>query len=104
MLHTLRICLIAATCTFPKMDAAPATARLTDGVARSTDGVPIAYTFGGDKGPALVFIHGGFANRGFWSGQLGALAPQHRVVALDLAGHGASGRDRKHRLTEVQGP
>jgi pimeloyl-ACP methyl ester carboxylesterase len=43
----------------------------------------------------LVFIHGGFANRSFWDEQIKAFSPRHRVVALDLPGHGESGADRK---------
>ncbi len=60
----------------------------------SEDGVRIAYTAAGDAGPALVFIHGGLADRSFWASQLEFFAARHRVIALDLAGHGESGRDR----------
>jgi pimeloyl-ACP methyl ester carboxylesterase len=41
-----------------------------------------------------VLIHGGLANRTFWAPQLEGLAGSFRVVALDLAGHGQSGRNR----------
>lgn len=63
--------------------------------AISGDGVTIAYSAGGDGEPALVFVHGGFADRTFWRHQLATFAGTHRVVALDLAGHGESGRDRE---------
>jgi pimeloyl-ACP methyl ester carboxylesterase len=59
------------------------------------DGVPIVYSAAGAGEPALVFIHGGLANRGFWDGELAAFASRHRVVAPDLAGHGESGADRR---------
>jgi pimeloyl-ACP methyl ester carboxylesterase len=62
---------------------------------KAADGVPIVYTAAGSGEPALVFIHGGFANRSFWDEQIKAFSPRHRVVALDLPGHGESGADRK---------
>lgn len=62
--------------------------------AISTDGAQIAYTTRGSGRPALVLIHGGLANRTFWREQLDGLSPRHQVVAMDLAGHGASERRR----------
>ncbi|NIM59030.1 MAG: alpha/beta fold hydrolase [Candidatus Aminicenantes bacterium] len=59
------------------------------------DGVLIVYSAAGIGDPALVFIHGGLADRRFWEGQLKAFAGLHRVVALDLPGHGESGLNRK---------
>lgn len=67
----------------------------TEGRVRSTDGVEIAYTDQGTGPVAIVFIHGGLADRSFWAPQFSALAGGYRLVALDLAGHGASGRNRK---------
>jgi pimeloyl-ACP methyl ester carboxylesterase/arginase family enzyme len=64
------------------------------GRARSADGVEIAYATRGTGEDALVFIHGGLADRSFWAPQLAALADRYRVVVLDLAGHGQSGRTR----------
>lgn len=61
---------------------------------RAADGVELVYSAAGKGEPALVFIHGGLANRGFYDGQLKAFAPRHRVIALDLPGHGESGSDR----------
>ncbi len=60
----------------------------------STDGVTIAYSVSGDTEPALVFVHGGLADRSFWSNQVDAFSKKHKVIALDLAGHGESGRNR----------
>jgi len=65
------------------------------GRVRSADGVEIVYQALGDGEPTLVFIHGGFADRTFWSDQMAAFSDTHRVIALDLAGHGASGKGRK---------
>jgi pimeloyl-ACP methyl ester carboxylesterase len=56
------------------------------------DGAPVHYRVWGPAGaPGLVLVHGGAAHSGWWD----HIAPQltsHRVVALDLTGHGDSGR------------
>lgn len=65
------------------------------GTATSPDGVPIRYDAAGKGDPALVFVPCGGCNRGFWDGQMAYFAAKHRVVALDLAGHGQSGVGRK---------
>lgn len=67
----------------------------TKGTATSFDGIEIVYSVQGKAEPALVFIHGGFADRSFWSDQMNYFAHHHRVIALDLAGHGESGKNRK---------
>jgi sigma-B regulation protein RsbQ len=64
------------------------------GRARSADGVEIVYSARGSGTTTLLLIHGGLANRKFWAPQLAALSATRRVVALDLAGHGESGRIR----------
>ncbi len=64
------------------------------GFVRSADGVRIAFASRGSGTPAVVFIHGGLANRSFWKHQVEPLSARYRVVTLDLAGHGDSGRDR----------
>lgn len=90
--------LLAAACSTPEPDAHQVVDEgptvLRDGRTRSADGLPIAYTAGGEGSPALVFIHGWACDRSHWEQQLAAFAPRHRVVALDLGGHGESGRDR----------
>jgi sigma-B regulation protein RsbQ len=69
----------------------PPPGRLERKTCMGRDGVPIVYSAAGSGEPALVFIHGAFANRSFWDEQVKALSPRHRVVALDLPGHGESG-------------
>jgi pimeloyl-ACP methyl ester carboxylesterase len=64
-------------------------------VVRSNDGVPIHYTVEGRGEPALVFVHCWNCDRHFWDAQLRAFRKGHRVVAIDLAGHGDSGKGRK---------
>jgi pimeloyl-ACP methyl ester carboxylesterase len=65
-----------------------------DQVAVSADGVPIHYSIHGSGSRALVFVHGWCCDRRCWDAQLQVFASRYTVVALDLAGHGASGRDR----------
>ena len=61
----------------------------------AADGLTIVYSAAGAGDTALVFIHGGLAERGFFEGQLEAFADRYRVVAPDLAGHGESGAQRE---------
>ncbi|NIM13378.1 MAG: alpha/beta fold hydrolase [Candidatus Aminicenantes bacterium] len=61
----------------------------------SADKVEIVYTIQGSGETAVIFIHGGFADRSFWSNQVKPFAEKYRVIALDLAGHGESGKNRK---------
>ncbi len=83
--------------------ASGAFAAMSEGTVPSTDGVPIHYTVSGDGLPALLFIHGWSCDGTYWDGQVAAFAPTHRVVTVDLAGHGKSGRDRKEWSMEAFG-
>jgi pimeloyl-ACP methyl ester carboxylesterase len=83
--------------------ASGALAAVTEGTVPSADGVPIHYTVSGDGLPALLFIHGWSCDGTFWDGQVAAFAPTHRVVTVDLAGHGKSGSDRKEWSMEAFG-
>ncbi len=65
-------------------------------MARSRDGVEIAYEAHGDvANPAVVLVHGWAGNRTYWRHQIDPLAAKYYVVALDLGGHGESGVGRK---------
>ena len=75
-----------------------------DGVVPSfADGTPIAYHAEGQGRPAVVFIHCWSGNQGYWNGVLPEVAKTHRVVTLDLAGHGKSGRGRKAWTMQAYG-
>ncbi|NEK56321.1 alpha/beta hydrolase [Geodermatophilus sabuli] len=55
-------------------------------------GVPVHYRVWGPPGrPGLVLVHGGAAHSGWWD-HVAPLLDTHTVVALDLSGHGDSGR------------
>lgn len=69
----------------------------------SADGVAIAFESHGHGSPALVLVHGWACDRGNWSGQVGPLSADRRVVTLDLAGHGESGIDRRDWTIESFG-
>jgi pimeloyl-ACP methyl ester carboxylesterase len=62
--------------------------------ARSADGATIAYYASGVGEPTLVLVHGWATDHTIWDGQVRWLDARHRVVTLDLAGHGASGAER----------
>ncbi|MGA9883399.1 MAG: alpha/beta fold hydrolase [Candidatus Acidiferrales bacterium] len=55
---------------------------------------------GAENGHAIVFLHGMRVTRRMWQPQIGALASEFRVVALDLPGHGAL-RNQPFRLEQA---
>ena len=57
------------------------------------DGRKINYLVVGQEGPAVVFIHGYGGDLNNWMFNQPNLAEKHRTFALDLPGHGASGKD-----------
>ena len=91
---SLRVALALAGALFPACTSVSAPPPAAAQRARSADGVSIAWEERGAGAPALVFVHGWCGERGFWRGTLEAVAPRHRCIALDLAGHGASGAGR----------
>ena len=61
----------------------------------SADGTPISYDMAGDGATTLVLVHGWSCDRTYYDAQLEEFATDHRVVRVDLAGHGASGTTRR---------
>lgn len=72
----------------------PQSASVSADSVLSADGVKIQYEVAGQGEPALVFIHGWSCDRSYWKAQLEHFSKSHRVVALDLGGHGESGLNR----------
>jgi len=58
--------------------------------ATANDGVTLRYLDTGTGDPPLVFVHGWTCNHTNWRNQIAHYSPNHRVVALDQRGHGAS--------------
>ena len=58
------------------------------------DGISLAYEESGDGSPPLVFVHGWMGNRSLFVRQARHFARQHRVVSIDLRGHGESDKPR----------
>jgi pimeloyl-ACP methyl ester carboxylesterase len=67
----------------------------TPGVVSSADGTPIAYEVHGEGEPTLILVHGWSCDARYWREQLAPFAVSHRVVTVDLAGHGHSGIGRE---------
>ncbi len=63
-------------------------------VVESADGVPISYEVHGSGEITLVFIHGWSCDARYWRAQVPYFSRSHRVVVIDLAGHGHSGLAR----------
>lgn len=85
---TCLILALAFALTACQTDTAP-----RDGTTTSADGVEIAYTVAG-AGPNVVLVHCWCGHRGLHRSAMDDLANDHRVLALDLAGHGESGGQR----------
>ena len=81
----------------------PARDDVSQAVAVTADGVRIAYDVRGAGEPTLVFVHCWCGDREFWREQLDVFAREHRVVALDLSGHGASGAHAQPSLEALGG-
>jgi pimeloyl-ACP methyl ester carboxylesterase len=93
--HLLLLSLfISLSCTTPPE---------TPPLAVSSDGINIEYDSYGEKGPAVVLVHGWSNNRSFWDPHVPTLSETHRVVTLDLAGFGDSGDSRSAWTMEAFG-
>lgn len=65
----------------------------------TVSGVPIRYRCWGERGKGgLLLVHGGAAHARWWDHIAPLLATTHRVVAIDLSGHGDSGRRTSYSL------
>ncbi len=65
----------------------------------TVDGARVAYrAWGKSGGPVAVLVHGGAAHAGWWDHIGPLLTDDHRVIALDLTGHGDSDRRPTYSL------
>jgi pimeloyl-ACP methyl ester carboxylesterase len=74
-----------------------------EGQVLSSDDVAISYHVQGKGKPALVFVHGWCCDKSYWRHQVPHFAGGHKVVTIDLAGHGESGREREAWTMEAFG-
>jgi pimeloyl-ACP methyl ester carboxylesterase len=58
--------------------------------AATVDGADIHWTAKG-SGPAIIFVHGWTCDETSWDAQVPVLSRNHRVITIDLPGHGRSG-------------
>jgi pimeloyl-ACP methyl ester carboxylesterase len=65
-------------------------------IVRADDGLSIVCEVRGKGDLALVFLHGWCGDREYWKHQADVFAADYRIVTLDQAGHGESGKDRKN--------
>jgi sigma-B regulation protein RsbQ len=89
---------VAACSQHGPAGAAPAAATAGEDegprIAMSPDNVHIEYRVYGHGDPAVMLVHGWASDANYWNAQLDALKAHYTVVALNLAGHGASGNNR----------
>ena len=64
------------------------------------DDVRLYYTDSGRGDPPLLFVHGWCCDHTHWQYQVPAFRRRHRVVAVDLRGHGRSSKPRQEYTIE----
>jgi len=62
--------------------------------------VKLHYFIQGKGDTTLFFIHGWNLDHSCWQNQLAYFSPSYRLVTMDLAGHGHSGKKRKNWTVE----
>lgn len=65
---------------------------MSDWLELERDGVRLACRDFGGEGPAVLLLHGLAGHAGEWEETASSLTPRHRVLALDVRGHGRSER------------
>lgn len=59
------------------------------------DGTALSYDESGRGSSTLLFVHGWLCNRSFFAPQFEYFSSRHRVVSVDLRGHGDSDKPRQ---------
>src|SRR5262249_44443860 len=70
------------------------------GTVKAEDGLTLVYETQGKGKTALIFLHGWCGERAYWKNQINVFANEYRAIALDQAGHGESGKERKEWTIE----
>ncbi|WP_131765113.1 alpha/beta fold hydrolase [Candidatus Protofrankia californiensis] len=67
--------------------------------ATEVDGCRISYRCWGEpERPGIILVHGGAAHAGWWDHIAPLIDSEYRVVAIDMSGHGDSGRRDDYSL------
>jgi pimeloyl-ACP methyl ester carboxylesterase len=75
----------------------PASTQIANGspqIATEPNGLHLEYRVYGKGDPAIVLIHGWATDANYWNAQIDPLKAKYTVVAVDLAGHGGSAKNR----------
>ena len=91
-LLSLTACLLLT----PHAVAGDADSKPTRKIVPAEDGLNLVCEVRGTGDTALIFLHGWCGDRAYWKHQVDVFAPDYSVVTLDQAGHGESGKNRKH--------
>lgn len=67
----------------------------------SRDGTALYYTETGHGGPPIVLVHGAFCDHTDFAPLIEHYRAQHRVVAVDLRGHGESSAPKQDYSVDV---
>lgn len=99
LLHVLLTGLLLLSCSAEKeaekeAETVAEGGPIIDSVA-SADGSMIHYGVTGQGQPTLVFVHCWECNMTYWDNQVSVFDKAHKIVLLDLAGHGTSGTNRE---------
>ncbi|HHY84276.1 MAG TPA: alpha/beta hydrolase [Verrucomicrobia bacterium] len=89
--------LLAAACVSLLASCASNNSRSTQPqtrIVQAADGLNLVCEVRGSADTALVFLHGWGGDRHYWKHQVDPFAADYRVVTLDQAGFGESGKNR----------
>ena len=68
-------------------------------VAATVDGINIHWSSSGSGPRTVIFVHGWTCDESSWQSQVPAIGRTHRVVTLDLPGHGKSGSPKDGKFS-----
>jgi len=91
----IQVAIVVCVALGSRFAAAEENLRTTVTRVDSFDGTPIYCESRGTGDTALLFLHGWCGTHDYWKHQVDQFAKDYRVVAIDQAGHGESGNDRK---------
>lgn len=90
----------AITACNPSSKSTTTNTKADSAITVDNKGVNIAFTDTGKSDTTLLFVHGWGINKGYWSNQITHFGKRYRVVAIDLPGFGASGKNRSNWGTD----